>query len=399
MNVNRRSLIKEELGNLQKSYAEAFSVHGLTRIIYSGLKERVIWCLLFVAAVVGLTYMSIEIIEQFYHKDVRTEIRIEHKESQPWPTITICPRMTLFQHFTCMKNATLIDSVPSVNNISLIDVCSMHFRPPNVSERNENQQFETRKGCVVYNANGTMIHKGELKRGLQINYTDLNSQIPTKGQGIAVYFYDPQIAKNSSHPFYQQDFDFWTDLYPGNYEILLQTTEIEKLGPPYNSTCTNEKSINDKNNSKYSYKGCMDRCLAKKMKDNCGVVIDVFQDYVLTEDEVPLDQNETVRCLKSVLYEYIAKNTLNDCRCLQPCKQRVYRKTQRILEVNERKNWYLTIRFETNMVNVIREHPLRTVEELISQVGGSCGLFLGMSLLSLIEIFFHAVISLVKFFV
>ena len=357
-----------------------------------------VWCLLFAAALVGLTYMSIEIIEQFYYKDVRTEIRIEHKESQAWPTITICPSLTLAKHFSCMKNEILVENISSLNHDIPSSVCSMHFLPPNVSEMIENKHFETKKGCVVYNINGTLIHNGEMKRGLEISYTNLNSQIPTNHRGIAVYFQDPQITKNSSHFFYLQDFDLLaTDLYPGSYEILLQTTEIEKLGPPYNSTCTNEKSIDDKKHSKYSYKGCMDLCAAKMMQYRCGAVIDAFQDYVTTEDEAVYDQNETVQCLKNVIHEYITSKVLNDCRCPQPCKQRAYEVTQKKLK--DWKNWYLRIRFKSKMVNVIREHPLRTMQELISQVGGSCGLFLGMSLLSLMEIIFHALISIVKVFV
>ena len=81
MKSDRRSLIKGQLVHLQKSYAESFSIHGLTRIIYSGWKERMIWCVLFIAAIAGLSYMSSDIIDKFYNKDVRTEISIEQRDS------------------------------------------------------------------------------------------------------------------------------------------------------------------------------------------------------------------------------------------------------------------------------------------------------------------------------
>ena len=188
---------------------------------------------------------------------------------------------------------------------------------------------------------------------------------------------------------------------PGHYEFLLQTTEIEKLGPPHKSKCTNENSIGDKHHSRYSYNGCMDRCAAMKMKKRCGIVNYFFRELVSAEDELALKPNTTaVECLRKLLIEYSDTNAfLIDCGCQQPCTQRVYEVTRkRVGDLVGPFYWRLKIRFKNKMVNVIREHTLYTAQELISQVGGSCGLFLGMSILSLIEIIFHAVISIVKVF-
>ena len=93
--------LKERLMHLQKSYSESFSIHGLTRIIYSGKIQRMLWCVIFFAALVGLAYMSREILDNFFNKEVRTEVRSEQQESQPWPSITICSEAALMKHFTC----------------------------------------------------------------------------------------------------------------------------------------------------------------------------------------------------------------------------------------------------------------------------------------------------------
>ena len=100
MQESTRTLLKENLASLQKSYSENFSIHELSRIIHSGWKERLIWGLLFFVALIGLGYMSKGIIEQFIDKDVRTEVRIEQRESQLWPSIVICSGATLLQHYT-----------------------------------------------------------------------------------------------------------------------------------------------------------------------------------------------------------------------------------------------------------------------------------------------------------
>ena len=394
--VNKRSLLKEELGYLQKSYAETFSVHGLTRIIYAGLKERVLWCLMFGAAVVGLCFMNREIIEKFYNKDVRTEIRIEQRESLKWPSITICSKLALQKSFGCNGNLSLVTIVPQT-------LCSMNLQSPDVKEMIEGQRFQTKMGCVVYNTNGTLLYNGMMKRGLNIKYRNRNPN-----DRIVVSFYDPNVAKNSSQSFYMQDIDsdnFFQNvsvngegnISPGAYEFLLHTTEIKKLGPPQNSKCSNKRSISDKHHSRYTYEGCVDACTAKKLKESCGIMMDAFQDYFPFKGKTAKNQSDTQQCYGMFLGQYYLNNTfLNNCGCQQPCKQSVYEVTQK--KLSDLDYWYLKIRFKSKMVNVIREYPLYTPQELVSQVGGICGLFLGTSLLSLVEVFFHAVISLVKVF-
>ena len=392
----KRSLVRNQLDKLQKSYAEAFSLHGLTRIIYSGWKERVIWCLLLLGALIGLGFMSKEIVEQFRNKEVRTEVRIAQQESQKWPSITICSIAILTQYLNCYKNRNITEA-------DTPNLCSKHFKLPDVHDHNENLRVDTKRGCVVYNLNGTLVQKGEIKKWLVIDYHDVNSGLPSNMIGIFVYFNDPQMVQNSSHSFYLQDLDMTyvehEMLTPGIYEMLLQATEIDKLGPPYNSSCTKQKSINDKYHSRYSYKACMDRCAAMKMKRSCGVVLNWFRDYVTDEKQTKAN-NETIPCLLDVLDRYLSDNNfLSDCGCKQPCQQTLYEVTQKQVRqlTPESRWWRLKIRFKNKMMNSITEYPVYTTQELISQVGGTCGLFLGMSLLSLVEIFFHAMISLFKY--
>ena len=58
---------------------------------------------MFIAAIVGLSYMINEIIDKFYNKDVPTEVRIDQEDSQQWPAITICQDLTLMKHFACIN--------------------------------------------------------------------------------------------------------------------------------------------------------------------------------------------------------------------------------------------------------------------------------------------------------
>ena len=387
--------MKRKLDQLQKSYSEAFSMHALTRIIYSGWKERMIWCVLFLAAVTGLGYMSREIIEHFYHKDVRTEVRIEQRESQQWPAIIICSKAVLAQILNCYQDVNTTDLPPGF--------CSRQLRLPKVTENTENQTFHNKQGCMVYNIDeATLMHVGGLKMGLDIHYEDYNTDLPSYLKGIYVYFHDAETVKNSSSMISLSDFGIgnFGVLLPGVHEIMLEKTEIEKLGPPYKSLCTHQKNIADRHNSKYTYAFCIDKCVTMKTWKKCGDVPKVSQDYITdVHKNTAKDRNETIQCFQELLIAYMYDKTfLNDCECKQSCEQKLYDVTQRQVEQYEESKWFLKIRFKSKMVNIIKEHPLYGTEELISQVGGSCGLFLGMSLLSLVEIVFYVVISLARHF-
>ena len=144
--TNERSSIKERLLRLQSSYSESFSIHGLTRIIYSGRKQRVLWCVIFIAAVVGLGYMSKGIVEHFWNKDVRTEMRMEQRKKQSWPSITICPQVALLKHFSCHNKVNISYLVPP-------SLCSNRL-----AEDSNTKYTEVKNGCHVYNPNGTLIH-------------------------------------------------------------------------------------------------------------------------------------------------------------------------------------------------------------------------------------------------
>ena len=321
--------------------------------------------------------MSRQIIGHFSNKDVRTEVRVEQRKIQPWPSITICLGINLLQHFTCHYKFNLgFNGFPA-------EFCSIPLK----------------EGCKEYNPNGTDVHEGSIKRGKDFYYA-----YPYQGSSLLkdhailnVFIHDPETARNSSHIFYLQDLDTTGGIAPGNYEFLLEMTEIEKLGQPYNSKCTKQQYLGDKDNSKYSYAACLDKCMATISLERCGDIPKAFQDYLPEHKERSID-NKTIRCFSSLIESYLRDpKFLSQCDCQQPCKQRFYPTTRNLAGKFSENTWNIRLRFKSKMVNVITEHPLYSTEELISQVGGSCGLFLGMSLLSIVEIIFHALISLARY--
>ena len=181
---------------------------------------------------------------------------------------------------------------------------------------------------------------------------------------------------------------------------MLQMVEMEKLGPPYDSHCTKDRFIGDVKNSIYSCDSCVDKCFAMKLKNKCGDVLEKFQDYVIeTPDELKGDHNETISCFRQFYALYSHNSSfLDECVCPPPCKETFYEIFHKQVDVIGDENvWSLKIRFKSKMVKVIKEYERYSAEELISNVGGLCGLFLGMSMLSLAEIVFHSIISITKY--
>ena len=102
--------VKERLHQLQLSYSGNFSIHGLTRILHGDVKDRVIWFLLFLTALIAAGYMNRNAIRQYAERHIRTEILIERREEQHWPTIAFCPGPIITHDIFCSKNLSLIGS-------------------------------------------------------------------------------------------------------------------------------------------------------------------------------------------------------------------------------------------------------------------------------------------------
>ena len=143
--------------------------------------------------------MSSAIINHYSNKDVRTEVRIEQRESQIWPAITICPMETIHQHFTCQGNMSVF------GNASPHNICSKQIKLPYVyTVYSSPLHHDVKDRCMVFNLNGTLTHQGGASRGLDITFYDHHYSIPDGG-GFALFFYDAKTI--GSHVFNLYDID------------------------------------------------------------------------------------------------------------------------------------------------------------------------------------------------
>ena len=398
---------KEKLSQLQQSYSQNFTIHGLSRIIHGGKKERLIWLLMFLTALLATGYMNRLCIWQYAKGEVRTEVRLEHKQSQTWPVVTFCLRDVIWHHHYCIKKGTSMNSHLAPN-------CSRTYLAPQIEKDMKNDwnlpnipiKTDTRNQCSVLNLNGTESHLAGDNIGWTILYTDFNDHLRPDQRILFAFIYDGSRARKMKFAYNFHDFSSMSALVPGSYEMLVGKKEINQLGPPYDSSCTTKKFVDDNMQLEYTFANCMDHCFSNVAKERCGDVPMISKSYVLdTESSLSKNKSELEKCLYFKYladYENIQKS--GRCECSLPCKRSEFDVTRIPLPQsvfmnytdNKKLRWRLRFSFRDDTVTVLTEHPLYNAEQLVSQVGGICGLFLGLSLLSISELLIHAILTFAK---
>jgi hypothetical protein len=171
-------------------------------------------------------------------------------------------------------------------------------------------------------------------------------------------------------------------------EIVTSSKDFMKL-PLRQRNCylDNEKKLNFF--KIYTQRNCEIECLSYKLLKTCNCVpFDVIRD------------NKTKVC---ELFDYICvENTKseisasrehhNDCNCLQPCNYITY--NYELIEFKS-KDKIVKFNFRDTEFNSMQRVRQFTVFDFLSYIGGLLGLFAGISVLSLFEVFYFFTIRLI----
>jgi hypothetical protein len=171
--------------------------------------------------------------------------------------------------------------------------------------------------------------------------------------------------------------------------------------------------IKSTNNGEYRQKKCFNLCFQKYIMDNCQCFYTYFPifDYVYQKQIKPCaDQNQTF-CLNEVGVEF-SNNIKEICanECPLECEYITYETSMSQLDYPSRQHFddlkkrfkeyenmsideykkthfRLNIHFKSSEYTEIREMPKTSAIELISNLGGVLGIFLGLSIFSFVEVF------------
>ncbi|XP_077994329.1 uncharacterized protein LOC144448053 [Glandiceps talaboti] len=242
--------------------------------------------------------------------------------------------------------------------------------------------------------------------GLKLTlFTEQNEYISIFGQdsGVRVTLNRPNVE-----PF-PQDEGF--NVRPGTVTtVSVKEGQVSRLSKPYGN-CTHGKpdEFDQSEGWEYTTMTCLKQCIQRTLRTECGC-IDTFTD----EGPACLVTNKTQDTCRQLMYFLLQRNSL-PCKCKTPCTYSWYTKTisqsywpsenylQRLLKEIHAKNnktkiiqgnnyaqrnlVRLEIYFEDLNYEYIQEKPSYHLENLIGDIGGSLGLYIGLSLITMVEFF------------
>ncbi|XP_077994004.1 acid-sensing ion channel 1C-like [Glandiceps talaboti] len=231
---------------------------------------------------------------------------------------------------------------------------------------------------------------------------DVNSQdhIPTNDLEDSFTNVGFKLMIHSPHePPYLKQLGFAVG--PGNhYFIALKRQEIMRLSEPYAAQECDKSSQGTKHFHEYSMSACRIECETALLFQECGckLVEQPGNASVCSPQQVS-------SCAHEKLDEYIEGHIEFDCPCHIPCKSELYPVdvsnsglkrdiTGRSPALSNHTKEYImdnvvmiTLFYEELNFETITQLPETTIVDLLGQLGGNMGLFLGASILTLLQIF------------
>ena len=210
-------------------------------------------------------------------------------------------------------------------------------------------------------------------------------------------------------------------LKSGSFNFLsIHRTFEEKLDEPFNN-CFKDESLFSKNktlieyiksqNRAYSQDDCLELCQNIKYIETsgCNCSLQNLDDVIKTACMNKRASRKQLECTRSFLERFVKSNPFEICSeyCPLECNSIKYEITHDFLPLpstgkvsegfylkhfntyeNVSKSFFaINIFYEELKYTLISQHPKMQLFGLISSIGGVFSLFLGMSLLSFIEIF------------
>ena len=416
------------------------TIHGIPSILrakYSSLK--VIWSIFFILSSTAGVYIVLKTIMSFLDREVVTTTSVRNQIPSEFPTITICNRNPFVT-----KNATdFLNEHISKEGISSSFYNNLEFKAFNESimqkksfglELNEliyDCTFNLKKcdendfvwfyhlnhgNCFrynsVYNISSNFLNKKKIYRlgkdgGLQMKiYTGSNEAFnPEDSKGLKIMIHNSSINPSVDEGFY----------VPTGLEtnIAVKRLFVNKKEKPYSDCVSdidnlNSSLINYLRQNGYDYRqyDCINLCLQRFIIKTS----DCFIPGINSLDSV----NQCITALqinnmRENFYNFFTKNLGNDCYtdCPVECNSVEYNPLVSLGEfpskfysnalnsinsdfsmmLNKKNHLALNIFYDSYSYTTIQEVAKMDILDLISNIGGTLGLFIGMSFLSFAEVF------------
>ncbi|GFQ84846.1 acid-sensing ion channel 4-B [Trichonephila clavata] len=248
------------------------------------------------------------------------------------------------------------------------------------------------------------------KNGLQL-YIQVQKEdtlpLLTKDLGVRIVIHDPRsipiVSKNGM------------DIRPQDLaSISMAYSEINRLGEPWGK-CAKDGQVlaNNYSGDPYIQSECEIFCINQEISRRCHCSHPRYMTAVFTPKKQTIcDTREKYKCFLSVVHD--SDTGTFECNCPPACKEKYYELTTSASQLNEdfflmvKKAKSLTMKngkasvmnsgddfsvigvqifFDAFFVSHVNETAIYSWESLVANIGGNMGLFLGLSIVTFVELF------------
>jgi hypothetical protein len=360
--------------------------HGIPNIIKTDRKcLKIMWLVLFLLSSSAGIYLVIESFNNYFSFDVVTSIKVFKEMPTEFPTVT----------FYILRNNRA--------NISLSNlVASCYFNKFSCNIPKDISINEDKFGFISYTFKSQPTYLGgssnSLIMGVNLSNISFDKTNPLDGLRVIIHNKtdDPNYYIGSS----ENGFNVAPGFY---YQISVNRIFSYKLGLPYNNCLKDVKSIDSFDSdlyrymiksTNYSYRqtDCLNYCAGRELYNYLNITnkIDRWESIVA---EYP-KYGET---MQMVYLDMLKKGIYETCfGCPEECDSIKYETLHSITKFSTQyelfkmlqiENFvYFTVYYESLQYKVIDQIAQMNVFDLISNIGGNLGLFIGISFLSFAEL-------------
>jgi hypothetical protein len=428
------------------SLLETSSSHGIPNIIRSPRKSiKAIWALCLAAAIGACAYMVSSSIIDYLEYDTVTKTEHITELKSTFPTVTICNVNPL----SSLDSELLVESIAvnelkldlNKNNLSLTDLYAnislanklallLAYNSSNTTRYGEigsqvlctfddemcssadfKPYFDVNLGnCVQFNSGDGVKLKESVrsgsKNGFYIQYMlneNLNKFSSIYSEGLKVFIHNNSLPPSEASSVIVQ---------PSKSSLVsIERTFIHKQAYPYSECIDLAKFSSEfykiliRSNRVYRQEDCFYLCLQKRIIQNCGCY---DLNYLKIDGSSPCLDKEEHLCTVNQYNLFKKSNVDDSCSTLCPLEcdsveynllvssanypsfssYLVYGKyfENMTFEELQKKSIAISIFYSDLSYIYIGESVKTLVIDLFSNIGGTLGLFVGVSMLSLIEI-------------
>ncbi|XP_078588046.1 acid-sensing ion channel 1C-like [Branchiostoma floridae x Branchiostoma japonicum] len=425
---------EDEKETPEKEFADNTTLHGLNRIVIAPSNYfRVMWVLTILASYSGFTYMLSSMIMDYFSYDTITDTKLKFTDSLPFPAVTICNmnkfdaqklKLVEWSYLSPYLMGAQYDTPTLLSmgykpdetvNSTIGNITLQDFVRENGFDVNSDRMamcFWKAEGCTYLNFTHSYTFFGNCYTFNSNKSKKLWQKMEGWGNGLMV-FVDIRESEYTENYFtggnseiglkvlvHDQDEPPMMDtqgiaLSPGSHAFIsVQRTVYENHVPPWGVCEDRQLEYYDT----YTLPACYQECRSKHIVANCSCV-----PFFLPGKAPPCNPGNISTCVRAVLGRVVSGEL--KCDCPVPCHLVKYstsvsyagwpnRNTRNYItktyghtkDYMAENGVVFSVFYEQLSYQKIRELKAMDGGQLASNIGGMMGLFIGASLLTILEV-------------